>query len=90
MFQYPIHSTCQLCISTIKIILETTPKFGVIPSVSPTVPTADAVSYKQLKSALFDDEIIDKWVDYCMIEDESVSAKVTAEWLTDIGGNHSP
>lgn len=40
---------------------------------------------KQLKSMLQGYEIIDKWVDYCMIEDESLSATVTAEWLMDIG-----
>ena len=45
---------------------------------------------ERLKNALYGNEIIDKWVDYCMIEDESVSAKVTAEWLTDIGGTKPP
>jgi len=45
---------------------------------------------ERLKNALYGNEIIDKWTDYCMIEDESVSAKVTAEWLTDIGGIKPP
>lgn len=40
---------------------------------------------KQLKTMLQGYDIIDKWVDYCMIEDESLSATATAEWLMDIG-----
>ena len=31
-------------------------------------------------------EIIDKWVDYCMIEDDTLAATATAEWLMDIAG----
>ena len=50
---------------------------------------ADA-ALKHLKTALYGYEIIDKWVDYCMIEDESLSASVTAEWLMDIGETISP
>ncbi|MBR5546497.1 MAG: sporulation protein YqfD [Clostridia bacterium] len=45
----------------------------------------DAV-LKLLKTALFHDEIIDKWVDYCMIEDDKLAATATAERLVDIGG----
>ena len=44
----------------------------------------------QLKTALFGDEIIDKWVDYCMIEDDTLAATATAERLVDIGEPASP
>lgn len=50
---------------------------------------ADA-ALSRLKNALHGYEIIDKWVDYCMIEDESVSARASAEWLMDIGGRFPP
>lgn len=50
---------------------------------------ADA-AVKRLKSALKTYDIIDKWVDYCMIEDESLSANATAEWLMDIGEKTAP
>jgi len=50
---------------------------------------ADAAC-EQLRNALYGYEIIDKWVDYCMIEDESLSASATAEWLMDIGGSSPP
>lgn len=50
---------------------------------------ADA-ALKLLKNALFGDEIIDKWVDYCMIEDDKLAATVTAERLVDIGVFSSP
>ena len=45
---------------------------------------ADA-ALKKLKSELFPDEIIDKWVDFSMIEDDKLAATVTAERLADIG-----
>lgn len=45
---------------------------------------------KRLKSELQGDEIIDKWADYCMIEDEILAVSVTAEWLMDIGGAAPP
>lgn len=45
---------------------------------------------QRLKSALYGYEIIDKWVDYCMIEGETLAATATAEWLMDIGGVSSP
>ena len=51
---------------------------------------AHQAALKQLKNALFDDEIIDKWVDYCMIEDDTLAATVTAERLVDIGAFSSP
>ncbi len=50
---------------------------------------ADA-ALKMLKTALFDDEIIDKWVDYCMIEGDRLAATVTAERLVDIGAFSAP
>ena len=50
---------------------------------------ADA-ALEQLKTALYGYEIIDKWVDYCMIEDDTLAATVTAERLVDIGEFSSP
>ena len=47
-------------------------------------------AFRQLKETLYGYEIIDKWADYCMIEDESLSASVTAEWLMDIGEESPP
>lgn len=51
---------------------------------------AGQAALRELKNALFDDEIIDKWVDYCMIEDDTLAATVTAERLVDIGAFLSP
>lgn len=51
---------------------------------------AAQAALKQLKTELFGDEIIDKWVDYCMIEDDTLAATVTAERLVDIGEFSSP
>lgn len=51
---------------------------------------AAEAALQKLKTALFDDEIIDKWVDYCMIEDDTLAATVTAERLVDIGEFSSP
>lgn len=51
---------------------------------------AAEAALKLLKNALFGDEIIDKWVDYCMIEDDTLAATVTAERLVDIGEFSSP
>ena len=50
---------------------------------------ADAAMLK-LKTALYGYEIIDKWVDYCMIEGDTLAATATAEWLMDIGGDSPP
>lgn len=50
---------------------------------------ADA-ALQRLKSALYGYEIIDKWVDYCMIEGDTLAATATAEWLMDIGGESPP
>ena len=44
-----------------------------------------AAAEKRLKEALRGYEIIDKWEDYCMIEDEKLSVSMTGEWLMDIG-----
>lgn len=41
----------------------------------------------RLKTLLYGYEIIDKWVDYCMIEDDTLAATATAEWLMDIAGS---
>ena len=51
---------------------------------------AGDAALKLLKNALFGDEIIDKWVDYCMIEDDKLAATATAERLVDIGVFSSP
>ena len=51
---------------------------------------AAQAALKQLKTSLRGDEIIDKWVDYCMIEGDQLAATATAEWLMDIGGSQSP
>ena len=51
---------------------------------------AAEAALKNLKARHFGDEIIDKWVDYCMIEDGSLAASVTVEWLMDIGGTSVP
>ncbi len=51
---------------------------------------ASEAALRQLKNALFGDEIIDKWVDYCMIEDDTLAATATAERLVDIGAFSSP
>lgn len=51
---------------------------------------AAEAALKNLKERHFGDEIIDKWVDYCMIEDGSLAASVTVEWLMDIGGTSVP
>ena len=45
---------------------------------------ADAALQK-LKTALYGYEIIDKWVDYCMIEGEFFAVSMTGEWRTEIG-----
>lgn len=50
---------------------------------------ADA-ALEKLKTALYGYEIIDKWVDYCMIEGDTLAATATAEWLMDIGGDSPP
>ncbi|MEG0901736.1 MAG: sporulation protein YqfD [Clostridia bacterium] len=47
---------------------------------------AAAAAFRGLKTALRGYEIVDKWVDYCMIEDVTLAATATAEWLMDIGG----
>ena len=51
---------------------------------------ASQAALKHLKTKHFDDEIIDKWVDYCMIEDGLLAATATVEWLMDIGGTSVP
>ena len=40
---------------------------------------------KKLRKAVGSYEIIDKWEDYCMIEDEKLSVSMTGEWIMDIG-----
>ena len=47
---------------------------------------AGNAALQRLKTALYGYEIIDKWVDYCMIEGDTLVATATAEWLMDIGG----
>ena len=47
---------------------------------------AGQAALDRLKTLLYGYEIIDKWVDYCMIEDDTLAATATAEWLMDIAG----
>lgn len=51
---------------------------------------AGEAALKHLKNSLNGDEIIDKWVDYCMIENETLALSATAEWLMDISGGSPP
>lgn len=51
---------------------------------------AGDAALQRLKTALHGYEIIDKWVDYCMIEGDTLAATATAEWLMDIGGGPPP
>ncbi len=46
---------------------------------------AAAAATEKLSALLWGDEIIDKWVDYCMIEGDLLAATATAEWIADIG-----
>lgn len=50
---------------------------------------ADA-ALARLQNGLYGYEIIDKWVDYCMIEGTTLAATATVEWLMDIGGPAPP
>ena len=51
---------------------------------------AGEAALKRLKLRLFGYEIIDKWVDYCMIEGDTLAVTATAEWLMDIGSDSLP
>lgn len=51
---------------------------------------AAQAAQKRLAEALRGHEVIDKWTDYCMIEDGILSATATAEWRTEIGGALPP
>lgn len=51
---------------------------------------AETAAFRQLKTMLGSNEIIDKWTDYCMIEDDTLVVSVTAEQLVDIGGESPP
>jgi hypothetical protein len=44
---------------------------------------------KKLAQMLEGYEIIDKWEDYCIIEDEKLSVSLTGEWQMDIALNAS-
>ena len=46
---------------------------------------AGDAALQRLKTALHGYEIIDKWVDYCMIEGEFFAVSMTGEWRTEIG-----
>lgn len=50
---------------------------------------AEAVNaaFQKLENALRAYDIIDKWVDYCMIEGSSLAVSATAEWQMDISEN---
>ncbi len=51
---------------------------------------AEHAAFRQLKTAFKSNEIIDKWVDYCMIEGDTLVLSASAEWLMDIGEAASP
>ncbi|MDD3335902.1 MAG: sporulation protein YqfD [Eubacteriales bacterium] len=40
---------------------------------------------QKVKKELLGYEIVDKWVDYCMIENDTLAVSATAEWRMDIG-----
>ncbi len=46
---------------------------------------AAKAALEKLTDALRAHQIIDKWVDYCMIEGDLLAATATAEWTADIG-----
>lgn len=46
---------------------------------------AAAAAMEKLTAALWGNEMIDKWVDYCMIQGELLAATATAEWIAEIG-----
>lgn len=50
---------------------------------------AAQAAFKKLEKALKGYEIIDKWVDYCMIEGDTLALSATAEWQMDIGESAS-
>ncbi len=45
---------------------------------------AATAALRKLSEALAGDEIVDKWVDYCMIEGGNLQATATAEWISDL------
>ncbi|MEA5016050.1 MAG: sporulation protein YqfD [Candidatus Limiplasma sp.] len=51
---------------------------------------AAAAATGRLLDALRGNEIVDKWVDYCMIEGGFLQATATAEWIADIGASPQP
>lgn len=51
---------------------------------------AAAAALQRLSDALQGNEIVDKWVDYCMIEGGFLQATATAEWIADIGTSPQP
>lgn len=51
---------------------------------------AEKAALQKLAEALGSNEIVDKWVDYCMIENDSLTATATAELSVDIGGGAPP
>lgn len=51
---------------------------------------AEEAAFQQLKKQLYGYEIIDKWAESCMIEENTLAVTATVEWLMDIGGLDSP
>ena len=51
---------------------------------------ARQAALEKLAETLAAYEIIDKWVDYCMIEGDTITASATAEWVMQIGGPEPP
>lgn len=62
-----------------------------VPADEPTVRAqAEEAAFRELKKQLYGYEIIDKWAESCMIEENTLAVTATAEWLMDIGGPASP
>ena len=51
---------------------------------------AGTAATQKLLDTLRGNEIVDKWVDYCMIENDLMIATATAEWVMDIGSPALP
>ena len=67
------------------VLREVSPEYARRPEAEVRAEAGDA-ALERLKTLLYGYEIIDKWVDYCMIEDDTLAATATAEWLMDIAG----
>lgn len=50
----------------------------------------EEAAFQRLKNRLYGYEIIDKWAESCMIEENTLAVTATVEWLMDIGESASP